>query len=276
MLSTGSRSARTRPGQRIDNFLLRILKGVPKSHIYRILRSGEVRVNKGRVGPDARLAPGDVVRVPPVRTAAPARIAASPAARRVGPAADPVRGRRPDRARQAGRARRARRQRHRARRSSSSCARRARTRGSSSSCIGSTATRRACCWSPRSASALVGAARAVARRRDRQALSRAGARAAGATRKRRCDAAAAQVLDAAKASGACASRTPGQAGADDLPPRRRRGPTHDPPLALLEAELETGRTHQIRVHLAHLGFPLGRRRQVRRLRVEPGACEGKA
>jgi 23S rRNA pseudouridine955/2504/2580 synthase len=60
-------------GQRVDNFLSRILKGVPKSHIYRILRSGEVRVNKGRVGPDARLALGDVVRVPPVRTAAPAR-----------------------------------------------------------------------------------------------------------------------------------------------------------------------------------------------------------
>jgi 23S rRNA pseudouridine955/2504/2580 synthase len=59
-------------GQRVDNFLSRILKGVPKSHIYRILRSGEVRVNKGRVGPDARLALGDVVRVPPVRTAAPA------------------------------------------------------------------------------------------------------------------------------------------------------------------------------------------------------------
>jgi 23S rRNA pseudouridine955/2504/2580 synthase len=39
-------------GQRIDNFLLRIAKGVPKSHIYRILRSGEVRVNKGRVRPD--------------------------------------------------------------------------------------------------------------------------------------------------------------------------------------------------------------------------------
>jgi 23S rRNA pseudouridine955/2504/2580 synthase len=60
-------------GQRVDNFLSRILKGVPKSHIYRILRSGEVRINKGRVGPDARLVLGDVVRVPPVRTAAPAR-----------------------------------------------------------------------------------------------------------------------------------------------------------------------------------------------------------
>ena len=47
-------------GQRVDNFLGKVLKGVPKSHIYRILRSGEVRVNKGRVGPDARLALGDV------------------------------------------------------------------------------------------------------------------------------------------------------------------------------------------------------------------------
>jgi len=60
-------------GQRIDNFLLRTLKGVPKSHVYRILRSGEVRLNKGRVGPDVRLAPGDVIRVPPVRTVAPPR-----------------------------------------------------------------------------------------------------------------------------------------------------------------------------------------------------------
>jgi 23S rRNA pseudouridine955/2504/2580 synthase len=57
-------------GQRIDNFLLRICKGVPKSHVYRILRSGEVRVNKGRVGADYRLESGDVVRVPPVRIAA--------------------------------------------------------------------------------------------------------------------------------------------------------------------------------------------------------------
>jgi 23S rRNA pseudouridine955/2504/2580 synthase len=56
-------------GQRIDNFLLRVCKGVPKSHIYRILRSGEVRVNKGRVDAKYRLAAGDVVRVPPVRVA---------------------------------------------------------------------------------------------------------------------------------------------------------------------------------------------------------------
>ncbi|MEL7451623.1 MAG: 23S rRNA pseudouridine(955/2504/2580) synthase RluC [Pseudomonadota bacterium] len=54
-------------GQRIDNYLLRLLKGVPKSRVYRILRKGEVRVNKGRVGPSYRLADGDIVRVPPVK-----------------------------------------------------------------------------------------------------------------------------------------------------------------------------------------------------------------
>lgn len=57
--------------QRIDNFLLRRLKGVPKSYVYRVLRSGEVRVNSGRVGPDYRLRPGDRVRLPPVRLRAP-------------------------------------------------------------------------------------------------------------------------------------------------------------------------------------------------------------
>jgi 23S rRNA pseudouridine955/2504/2580 synthase len=56
-------------GQRIDNFLLKIAKGVPKSHIYRILRSGEVRVNKGRVPAEYRLQLGDRLRVPPIRTA---------------------------------------------------------------------------------------------------------------------------------------------------------------------------------------------------------------
>ena len=53
--------------QRIDNFLMRRLKGVPKSHVYRVLRSGEVRVNSGRVKPDYKLRIGDRVRVPPVR-----------------------------------------------------------------------------------------------------------------------------------------------------------------------------------------------------------------
>ena len=55
--------------QRLDNYLLRQLKGVPKSHIYRIVRSGEVRVNKGRIDVTYRLQAGDVLRIPPVRVA---------------------------------------------------------------------------------------------------------------------------------------------------------------------------------------------------------------
>ena len=60
-------------GQRIDNYLLRVCKGVPKSHVYRILRSGEVRVNGKRVGPDCRLQAGDELRIPPIRLDASAR-----------------------------------------------------------------------------------------------------------------------------------------------------------------------------------------------------------
>ncbi len=56
-------------GQRLDNFLLRHLKGVPKTHVYRIIRTGEVRINKGRVNADTRVQTGDQVRVPPVRVA---------------------------------------------------------------------------------------------------------------------------------------------------------------------------------------------------------------
>ncbi|MBL36050.1 Ribosomal large subunit pseudouridine synthase C [Pseudomonas sp. THAF187a] len=56
-------------GQRIDNFLRTQLKGVPKTLIYRILRKGEVRVNKGRIKPEYKLQAGDVVRVPPLRLA---------------------------------------------------------------------------------------------------------------------------------------------------------------------------------------------------------------
>jgi 23S rRNA pseudouridine955/2504/2580 synthase len=54
-------------GQRLDNFLLRHLKGVPKTHVYRIIRSGEVRINKGRCSPESRVQPGDEVRLPPLR-----------------------------------------------------------------------------------------------------------------------------------------------------------------------------------------------------------------
>ena len=56
-------------GQRLDNYLLRHLKGVPKTHVYRIIRTGEVRINKGRVNADTRVQTGDMVRLPPVRVA---------------------------------------------------------------------------------------------------------------------------------------------------------------------------------------------------------------
>ena len=75
MKDLGKTSVSRRPiaaeadGQRIDNYLLKILKGVPKSHVYRILRSGEVRINGGRIGPDYRLLAGDELRLPPVRVA---------------------------------------------------------------------------------------------------------------------------------------------------------------------------------------------------------------
>ncbi len=75
-------------GQRIDNFLLRILKGVPKSRVYRLLRKGEVRVNKGRIRPEYRLQSGDQVRIPPVRVAAPG--AAAPARQSAGALADAI------------------------------------------------------------------------------------------------------------------------------------------------------------------------------------------
>ncbi len=54
-------------GQRVDNYLIARLKGVPKSRIYRLLRKGEVRVNKGRVKPESKLKAGDIIRIPPIR-----------------------------------------------------------------------------------------------------------------------------------------------------------------------------------------------------------------
>ena len=57
----------THAGQRLDNFLISSLKGVPKSHIYRILRTGEVRINRGRRAADYRLRAGDLIRIPPLR-----------------------------------------------------------------------------------------------------------------------------------------------------------------------------------------------------------------
>ncbi|HEY9111377.1 MAG TPA: RluA family pseudouridine synthase [Rhodanobacteraceae bacterium] len=69
-----------RDGQRVDNCLAALLKGVPKTHIYRLLRTGQVRVNGKRAKPDTRLAAGDQLRVPPVRTAERAEPGAASAA----------------------------------------------------------------------------------------------------------------------------------------------------------------------------------------------------
>ncbi len=65
-------------GQRIDNYLLRELKGVPRSHVYRLVRGGEVRVNSGRVDQTYRLCAGDRVRIPPVRVSASASTRPAP------------------------------------------------------------------------------------------------------------------------------------------------------------------------------------------------------
>ena len=73
-------------GQRLDNFLMRHLKGVPKTHVYRIIRSGEVRINKGRAAADVRVQAGDQVRLPPLRLSARAdEKAHSMATERAGP-----------------------------------------------------------------------------------------------------------------------------------------------------------------------------------------------
>ncbi len=240
-------------GQRVDNYLVKILKGVPKSHVYRILRSGEVRVNRRKVGPDTRLNVGDQLRIPPIRASSPARKSPTVGLARSRDPADPVRGRRADRARQAGRPRRPRRQRHRLRRhraAAPGAARRAVPRARAPARprhVGRAAHREE---APRAD----GAARAAARRRDRQALHGAGPRQM-ARRDARGRAAADDLRDrrrrAARPRGR--ERAP---RADDLPPGHARGRAPIRRSSLLDAELETGRTHQIRVHLTHLGFPL--------------------
>ncbi|MEO1940110.1 pseudouridine synthase, partial [Candidatus Thioglobus sp.] len=64
-------------GQRLDNYLLKHLKGVPKSHIYRVIRKGEVRVNKGRKKAEYKLQLDDVVRIPPIRVSESGQVEAS-------------------------------------------------------------------------------------------------------------------------------------------------------------------------------------------------------
>ena len=241
-------------GQRIDNFLLRRLKGVPKSHVYRILRSGEVRVNKGRVGPDSRLVSGDVVRVPPVRTG----IAPASGGSKV-PARSPVQVPvlfedegllvvdKP-----AGLA----------------------VHGGSGIAYGLIEQMRAARPEAKflelvhrldrdtSGVLLLAKKRAVlvdlhAQLRDGQVDKRYLVLVRGKWRdeKRRVRLSLHKFSTKEGERRVKVDEDDGQE-AETIFRREAVWLAHDPPLALLEAELKTGRTHQIRVHLTHLGFPL--------------------
>jgi 23S rRNA pseudouridine955/2504/2580 synthase len=238
-------------GQRIDNFLLRMLKGVPKSHVYRILRSGEVRVNRGRVGPEARLAVGDVVRIPPIRTATPAPPSRTLAARPFEPALlfedDALIG--VDKP--AGLA----------------------VHGGSGIALGLIEQLRAARPKARFLELVhrldreTSGVLLVAKKRSAltalHAQLRVGeidkryqllVRGPWSARRRVVDV---PLFKFATREGERRVRVDAEGRASTTIFRLLQAwPAHVPPLALLEAELETGRTHQIRVHLAHLGHAL--------------------
>jgi 23S rRNA pseudouridine955/2504/2580 synthase len=238
-------------GQRIDNFLVRTLKGVPKSHIYRILRSGEVRVNKGRVRPDARLAPGDVVRIPPVRAATPA----GPARPRTADPFKPAILYEDDALlavdKPAGLA----------------------VHGGSGIALGLIEQLRAARPDARllelvhrldrDTSGVLLVAKKRSALTDLHAQLRDGAvdkrylvlvRGIWRDAKRKVEVPLHKFVTAEGERRVRAEAS----GRESVTVFRRERvwPTHVPPLALLEAELETGRTHQIRAHLAHIGYAL--------------------
>jgi len=239
-------------GQRIDNFLLRMLKGVPKSHIYRIVRSGEVRLNKGRVEPDARVATGDVLRIPPIRLACARQSPRRAAVTR--PFKPPILFEddwlisidKP-----AGLA----------------------VHGGSGIALGLIEQLRASRPEARFLELVhrldreTSGVLLVAKKRTALVSLHAQLR-AGEVDKRYLVLVRGPWRDAKRVvdvplhkfvtrEGERRVRTESTGRASVTIFRRERTwPAHDPPLALLEAELETGRTHQIRVHLAHVGHAL--------------------
>jgi 23S rRNA pseudouridine955/2504/2580 synthase len=247
---TWSEVAADAAGQRVDNFLVRILKGVPKSHVYRILRTGEVRVNGSRVSADYRVQAGDRLRIPPVRVAARQPTAASQPTGRTRalerailyeddcliafdkPAGLAVHGGSGvstgviEQFRQARPAQRFLELVHRLDRDTSGILLLAKRRP-----------------------ALVELHRML---REGDVRKRYVAVVAGAWIKAtvRCDAPLRRHVLASGERRVSVHREGQQAGTVF---RRRASGRH---FSLVEAELETGRTHQIRVHLAHLGFPI--------------------
>jgi 23S rRNA pseudouridine955/2504/2580 synthase len=239
-------------GQRVDNFLRRLLKGVPKSHIYRILRSGEVRVNRKRVRPDARLAVGDDLRIPPVRTAIATERSGATAAR---PIELPILYE--DEAviaidKPAGLA----------------------VHGGSGVSFGLIERLRAARPGTRflelvhrldrdtSGVLLVAKKRAAllalhATLREGLADKRYLVLVRGRWRdaKRRVELPLVKFVTGSGERQVRVERAGGRLACTVFY-RRRVWPDAVPPVSLLEAELATGRTHQIRVHLTHLGFPL--------------------
>jgi 23S rRNA pseudouridine955/2504/2580 synthase len=239
-------------GQRIDNYLVKILKGVPKSHIYRILRSGEVRVNRRKVGPQARLSAGDQLRIPPIRASGPARKPGAEAKGRVSlppilfeddalivldkPAGLAVHGGSGIAFGVIERLRLARPEApflelvHRLDRDTSGVLVIAKKR---SALTGLHAQLRDGAIDKRYYVLVRGKWRDALRAVE---LSLTSYVTGDGERRVRVDAAGRLARTVFR--------------------RVQVWPQADPPVALLEAELETGRTHQIRVHLTHLGFPL--------------------
>ena len=238
-------------GQRIDNFLLRLLKGVPKSHVYRILRSGEVRLNRKRVKPDARLALSDELRIPPIRTSA------KPSTERQPQNATPLPVIYEDEAlialdKPAGLA----------------------VHGGSGIAFGLIERLRAARPQAKFLELVhrldrdTSGVLLVAKKRAALLALHAALR-EGRVDKRYLVLVKGKWRDAKRSvdlpltklladGGERRVRVEREGGRSARTVFHRRGvwPDLDPPVSLLEAELHTGRTHQIRVHLAHLGFPL--------------------